>query len=420
LIWKEIQFGRIKIILLCQYRKTDYLYLMFLKSLNIRQNNDVCIQTMLAFCAQDLHHLLNRSGECVGIRSGFLSLHTEFEFLEESLHQDEIEENQYSYHSDHLGSSSWITDASGEAYQHMQNMPYGEQFIEQRQSSWGAVYQFTGKERDPETGFDYAHARYYSSDLSIFLSVDPLSEERPNLSPYNYSSWNPVMRIDPNGELDDWVERNGEIVYDKDVKKGEDGKIQNLKEGDKYLGKSGSAIDPETDQYTRYNEDGTKTSKPISLEGVEVHGSGAVNNINNPSISTNNKKGYYWNRRDLAVWQHLKNSNDPISRYVRFQMYEGNYLILSYRNAYNKYGGETMLLLIFKNFLQLMMELPTEGPNPNKLFRSNKSRKGFYNTPSHHPPSFQKYLKMTKGKYKGGKKGENLKKAWKDYKKIYG
>jgi len=149
--------------------------------------------------SQDLHELLNRSGECVGIRSGFLSLHTEFEFLEESLNQDEIEENQYFYHSDHLGSSNWISDASGEAYQHLQNMPYGEQFIEQRQSSWGAVYQFTGKERDSETGFDYFGARYYSSDLSVWLSVDPLASRFPGISGYSYAFWNPVMFVDEDG-----------------------------------------------------------------------------------------------------------------------------------------------------------------------------------------------------------------------------
>jgi len=51
----------------------------------------------------------------------------------------------------------------------------------------------------------YFGARYYNSDISVWLSVDPLADERPNLSPYNYSSWNPVMRTDPTGMLDDWV-----------------------------------------------------------------------------------------------------------------------------------------------------------------------------------------------------------------------
>ena len=66
-------------------------------------------------------------------------------------------------------------------------------------------------------GFDYFGARYYSSDLSIWLSVDPLSDERPGLSPYNYCQLNPVMRIDPTGMLDDdySVSKSGEVKLEK-------------------------------------------------------------------------------------------------------------------------------------------------------------------------------------------------------------
>ena len=36
------------------------------------------------------------------------------------------EKEVYFYHSDHLGSASWITDGSGTAVQHLQYLPYGE------------------------------------------------------------------------------------------------------------------------------------------------------------------------------------------------------------------------------------------------------------------------------------------------------
>ena len=106
-----------------------------------------------------------------------------------------IEEEQYFYHSDHLGSSAWITDASGNVNQHLQYMPFGESFIDQR-SEHDIRYKFTGKERDEETGFDYFGARYYSSDLSIWLSVDPLASMYPSMSPYAYVYNNPINFID--------------------------------------------------------------------------------------------------------------------------------------------------------------------------------------------------------------------------------
>ena len=59
---------------------------------------------------------------------------------------------------------------------------------------------FTGKERDRETGFSYFGARYYDSDLTgLFLSVDPMADKYPNLSPYAYCAWNPVKLVDPKG-----------------------------------------------------------------------------------------------------------------------------------------------------------------------------------------------------------------------------
>ena len=61
-------------------------------------------------------------------------------------------------------------------------------------------YTFSAKERDSETGLSYFGSRYYSSDLSIWLSVDPMSDKYASLSPYVYCADNPVKLVDPNGE----------------------------------------------------------------------------------------------------------------------------------------------------------------------------------------------------------------------------
>ena len=62
------------------------------------------------------------------------------------------------------------------------------------------VFTFSAKEKDSETGFSYFGSRYYSSDLSIWLSVDPQASKYPSLSPYVYCADNPIKLVDPNGE----------------------------------------------------------------------------------------------------------------------------------------------------------------------------------------------------------------------------
>ena len=66
-------------------------------------------------------------------------------------------------------------------------------------SSADGRYQFTSKERDAESGLDYFGARYYDSWRGQWISVDPLLEKYPNLSPYNYTADNPIRLFDPDG-----------------------------------------------------------------------------------------------------------------------------------------------------------------------------------------------------------------------------
>ena len=47
----------------------------------------------------------------------------------------------------------------------------------------------------------YLRARHYNSALSIWLSIDPMSDKYPGLSPYTYCGDNPVVLKDPNGRF---------------------------------------------------------------------------------------------------------------------------------------------------------------------------------------------------------------------------
>ena len=110
------------------------------------------------------------------------------------------ENDVYFYHSDHLGSASWITDSAGIAVQHLQYLPYGEPYINQHPYGYSERFTFTGKERDEETGYGYFGARYMDHELmSMWLSVDPMADKYPSISPYAYCAWNPIVLIDPDG-----------------------------------------------------------------------------------------------------------------------------------------------------------------------------------------------------------------------------
>ncbi|OIO74481.1 MAG: hypothetical protein AUJ85_05475 [Elusimicrobia bacterium CG1_02_37_114] len=85
--------------------------------------------------------------------------------------------------------------------------------VYQRTNSWAVPYTFSGKERDSETGYSYFGARYYSSDLSVWLSVDPMAGKYPSMSGYMYVAGNPVMLVDPDGMwIDDYFTKDGKYL----------------------------------------------------------------------------------------------------------------------------------------------------------------------------------------------------------------
>lgn len=146
---------------------------------------------------------IRRDFDCVGFPIDNYQINSSSftEFLESITSNNKNETDLYYYHSDHLGSSSFITDASGLISQHMQYLPFGELFIEQQtDAAYRTPYKFSAKEKDEETSYSYFGARYYMSDFSFWLSVDPLADKYPSLSPYAYCALNPVMLVDPNGK----------------------------------------------------------------------------------------------------------------------------------------------------------------------------------------------------------------------------
>ena len=110
----------------------------------------------------------------------------------------------YFYFTDHLGSSSVVTNSAGAIQNESDYYPYGGERVYTLNLA-SQNYKFTGKERDTESGLDNFGARYNASSLGRFMSVDPIwvkadrivDPQRLNL--YAYGRNNPLKFTDPTG-----------------------------------------------------------------------------------------------------------------------------------------------------------------------------------------------------------------------------
>ncbi len=198
---------------------------------------------------------------------------------------------QYYDHADHLGSSSYITNLDGEVVQHVEYVPFGEVFIEERNNTWNTPYLFNGKELDEETGLYYYGARYYNPRVSQWLSVDPIALYDPinevehyldgqhnggyfnprNTSVYGYTYQNPIVYVDPNGKQTYFM--HGTFVNDIGMSSSSKNKIQKL---------FGNSTSFDYQHKPTYNESTGETmgqTLPNSIEGRRVFAKGLVEYI---------------------------------------------------------------------------------------------------------------------------------------------
>ena len=114
---------------------------------------------------------------------------------------DTTKEETFFYHSDHLGSTSYITDDHANITQYDAYLPYGELLVDEHSSSEDMPYKFNGKQFDEETGLYYYGARYMNPMASIWYGVDPLAEKYASMGGYVYTLDNPVKLVDTDGPI---------------------------------------------------------------------------------------------------------------------------------------------------------------------------------------------------------------------------
>ena len=120
----------------------------------------------------------------------------------------------YYYHTNHLGSTAFVTDQSQNVTQGFLYAPFGEITTEFNATFGNNVlpkYSFNAKELDEETGMYYYEARYYKPP--VFTSRDAMFEKKPFISPYTYCRNNPIKYIDPDGNWE-W-DNDGNLIAQK-------------------------------------------------------------------------------------------------------------------------------------------------------------------------------------------------------------
>jgi RHS repeat-associated protein len=92
-------------------------------------------------------------------------------------------------------------------------------------------YEFTGKERDAESGLDYFGARYYASSMGRWMSPDWSAKEEPvpyakldnpqSLNLYGYVLNNPLSHADPDGhQQEEDAEGEAEVAAARNARNG--------------------------------------------------------------------------------------------------------------------------------------------------------------------------------------------------------
>ena len=119
-----------------------------------------------------------------------------------SLQQTGTPDDIFYYHTNHLGSTAFVTDQNQNITQGFLYAPFGEittEYAPMWQNGTLPKYSFNAKELDEETGMYYYEARYYKPP--VFTSRDPMFEKYFWMTPYAYCANNPVKYVDPTGKV---------------------------------------------------------------------------------------------------------------------------------------------------------------------------------------------------------------------------
>jgi len=181
--------------------------------------------------------------------------------------------------NDHLGSPRINTDATGQVISRHDYHPFGEEIPRTGYGSDTIRKQFTGYERDGETGLDFAEARTYASSYGRFTVPDPLLSSGNPSSPQTWNRFiyvrnNPLRSTDPIGLYECTSTSKAECQAFR----------QKLADDRKKLG------DIEA-KYTQNSDEYRKAKSALDSYGCESKGGRCVDENGNAKVVGKDEKG---------------------------------------------------------------------------------------------------------------------------------
>jgi RHS repeat-associated protein len=146
------------------------------------------IQKMISAPSQDITKYIGQLYECNGGQC------TKYIFAGTKRIAQVKGTETYYYHTDHLESSTVITDQNGNKVEELIYYPFGEILTDSSPTS--VRYKFAGHEFDSETELIYMGARYYDPKLARFISADtivPFPFYPQSLNRFSYTLNNPIV-----------------------------------------------------------------------------------------------------------------------------------------------------------------------------------------------------------------------------------
>ncbi len=213
-----------------------------------------------------------------------------------------------------------VTNEDGHITQNVVYIPYGEVFVEERNGSWTSPYLFNAKELDEETGLYYYGARYLDPAGAKWLSVDPMWNNDPDKTPYNYCLNNPVKMVDPDGRK--WVrEKESGIVSWKISCESADATPSNFEYiGDTYKGLSVNLYNQyEEEGYAGlfielcYNGENSNSDKLQWIQSIETNQSISNNKQYIDRSSPTSDNPFYYTENENT--DHINNSSDCVYKF---------------------------------------------------------------------------------------------------------